>query len=103
MDTARDIAAPALLENIDSSQTAHSSDDTKLAGLLSRQPLETHFDVVIETAASSYVDALDSEDQAMDKLYVQKAAQAANEAWQQTIETVSELEHPRFRFSRRKQ
>ena len=37
---------------------------------------------VIETALSTYLDALDDEDKATAKLYVQKAAQAADEARQ---------------------
>ena len=59
---------------------------------------------VIETAISTYFDALDDEDKVTAKLYVQKAAQAAEESWQQTIgglqglsvtnPTVAALEHP---------
>ena len=73
--------------------------DAVVAGFLPKQPLETRHNpprsprwrrplaAVIETATSAYLDALDSEDQAMAKLYVQKAAQEASEAaWQQTIE-----------------
>ena len=52
----------------------------------------------------AYLSALDDEDQATAKLCVQKAAQAADEAWQQTIgglqgpgvanQTIASLEHP---------
>ena len=40
---------------------------------------------VIEASVSTFFDALDDEDKVTAKLYVQKAAQAAEEAWQQTI------------------
>ena len=36
----------------------------------------------IETAISTYFDALDDEDKVTAKLYVQKAAQAVEESWQ---------------------
>ena len=75
-----------------------------MAGLLPNQPLETRFAAIIETATFTYLEALGDEDRATAKLYVQKAAQAADEAWQQTVDgyngpsvanpTVSELEHP---------
>ena len=55
--------------------------DGVTAGLLPKQPLAA----VIETALSTYLDALDDEDKATAKLYVQKAAQAAGEARQQTV------------------
>ena len=58
---------------------------------------------VIETATSTNLDALDDEDRATAKLYVQKAAQAADKARQQTVggpqgpsvtnPTMSDLEH----------
>ena len=59
--------------------------DAVTACLLPKQPLETRLAGVIETALSTYNDALDDEDKATAKFYVQKAAQAAEEAWQQTI------------------
>ena len=78
--------------------------DGVTVGLLPKQPLETRLAAVIETAISTYLDALDDEDKPTAKLYVQKAAQAADEAWQQTIgglqgpgvtnPTVSALEDP---------
>ena len=49
------------------------------------QILETRLSEVIETATSTYLSALDNEERATAKLYVQKAAQAADEAWQQTV------------------
>ena len=51
---------------------------------------------VIETATSTYLSALDSDEQATAKLYVQKAAQAADEAWQQTTGGLhgSSVTHP---------
>ena len=41
--------------------------------------------MVIEPATSTYLSALDDEDQATTKLYVQMAVRATDEAWQQTI------------------
>ena len=75
-----------------------------MACFLPKQSLETRLAVIIDTATTTYPEALDDEDKATAKLHVQRAAQAADEAWQQTIEgdngpvvtnpTVSELEHP---------
>ena len=58
--------------------------DAVWAGLLPEKILEAHFAEVIETATSTYVSALDGEARATAKLCVQKAAQAADEASQQT-------------------
>ena len=73
------------------------------AGLLPEQILETRLSEVIETATSTYLSALDSDVQSTAELYVQKAAQAADEAWQQTVlglqgpgvanPTIASLEH----------
>ena len=56
--------------------------------------------VTAETVTSTYLETLDVGDRATVKLYVQKAAQATDEAWQHTVDaqrvtipTVSELEH----------
>ena len=79
--------------------------DGVTARLLPKNLLETRLAAVIETALSTYLDALDDEDKATAKLlYVQKAAQAAEEARQQTFgglqgpsvtnPTVADLEHP---------
>ena len=64
--------------------------------------------VVIEAATSTYLSALDNDEQAMAKLYIQRAAQAADEASQQTIgglqgpgvenPTIASLEHPSSTF-----
>ena len=59
--------------------------DAVWAGLLPEQILEACLSEVIETATSTSLSSLDSGEQATAKLYVQKAAQAVNEAWQQTI------------------
>ena len=59
--------------------------DAVLAGLLPEQILEARFSEVIETATFTYLSTLDDEDKAMAKLCAQKAAQAADEAWQQTV------------------
>ena len=63
-----------------------------------------HLAAIIETATTIHLEALDGEDQATAKLSIQKAAWAADEAWQKTVEghnrpvvtnpPVSELEHP---------
>ena len=77
--------------------------DAVWAGLLPKHPLETRLAAVIETATSIYLSALVDEDQATATLYVQKAAQAADEAWQRTVgglqgpsvaHTIASLEHP---------
>ena len=70
--------------------------------LLPDKILESSLSEVIETAA--YLSSIDSDEQATAKLYVQKAAQAADEAWQQRIgglqgpgvtnPTIASLEHP---------
>ena len=60
--------------------------DAELAGLLPKPPLETRLAAVIETATSTYLGAVDDEDRATAQLYVRKAAQAADEALQQTVE-----------------
>ena len=78
--------------------------DTVAVDLMSKQPLDSRLAAVIETATSTYVGALDEEDRATAQLCVQKAAQAAEEAWRQTFgglqgpgvksPTVSVVEHP---------
>ena len=78
--------------------------DAVWAGLLPEQILETRLTADIETATSTNLSALDSHKEATAKLYVQKAAQAADEAWQQTVggmqgpgvanPTIASLEHP---------
>ena len=63
----------------------------------------TRLAAVVRAATTTYLEALDDEDKATAKLYIQKAAQAADESWQQTVQgdngptdtnpTVSEIEH----------
>ena len=77
--------------------------DAVAAGLLPEQPLVARLAAVVEAATTTHLQALDDEDKASANLYIQKAAQAADEAWQQTAEghngptvtnpTVSEIEH----------
>ena len=55
------------------------------AGLLLQHTLETRLDAAIATTTSTFFDALDDDDRATAKLHVQRAAQVAEEAWQQTI------------------
>ena len=56
--------------------------DAVWTGLLLEQILEARLSEVVETAASTYLSALDSDEQPTAKLYVQKVAKASNEAWQ---------------------
>ena len=68
------------------------------------QILETRLSEVIETASSTYLSALVNNEQKTARLYVQKAAQAEDESWQQTVSgqqgpgvtnpTIASLEHP---------
>ena len=102
---ARDSAAPAHLGALIAAKLRIQAmiQDAVSAGLLLQPPLEARLDAVIATATSTYLEALDDEDRATAKLYVQKAAQAADDAWQQTIgghhgpsvtnPTMSDLEH----------
>ena len=79
---ARDIAAPVHLGALIAAKPRIQAmlQDAVTAGLLPKQHLETRLAAVIETALSTNFDALDDEDKATAKLYVQKAAQAADEA-----------------------
>ena len=79
---ARDIAAPAHLEAL---IAARPRIQAVTAGLLLQWSLEDRPNQVIETATSTYLEALDDEDKATAELHAQKAAQTADEAWQQTI------------------
>ena len=73
------------------------------AGLLWEEPLVTRLAAVVEAATTTCLEALDDEDEATAELYIQKVAQAAHEAWQQSAEghngpivtnpTVLEIEH----------
>ena len=77
--------------------------DAVMAGLLPEQPLVTRLAAVGEAATTANLEAHDDEDKATAKVYSRKAAQAADEAWQQTVQghngptvtnpTVSEIEH----------
>ena len=60
--------------------------DAVTAGFLLQRSLEARLTQVIETATSTYLDTLDDGDRASAKLCVQKAVQAADEAWQQTVD-----------------
>ena len=57
------------------------------------QILEVRVSEVIETATSTYLSALEHDEQSTAKLYVQKAAQAADEAWQQNWRTAGARRH----------
>ena len=112
---ARDTAAPARLGALIAAEPHIQGmiRDAVWAGLLPEPILEERLSEVIETATSTYLSSLDNDEHAAAKLHVQKAAEAADEAWQQTISglqapgvanpTVASLEHPRLRFPRRRQ
>ena len=103
---ARDIAAPADLGALIAAKQRIQGviRDAVWAGLLLEQILEARLSEVIEAATSAALSALDSDEQATGKLYVQNAAQAADEEWQQTVgglqepsvanPTIASLEHP---------
>ena len=60
--------------------------DAATAGLLPEQPLSARLDTVIEAATAAFLDALDNSEKPKARLYLQKAAQAADYSWQQTIQ-----------------
>ena len=103
---ARDTAAPTHLGALIAATPRIQAmiQATVLAGLLPKHLLETRLFAGIGTATSICLSALDGEDQATAKLYPEKAAQEADEAWQQTIgglqgpgvtnPTIASLEHP---------
>ena len=102
----RDIAAPAHLTALIAAKPRIQGVIRHVvwAGFLPEQILEAHLSEVIETATSTHLSAIDSDEQATAKLYAQKAAQAADEARQQTFgglqgpgvanTTIASLEHP---------
>ena len=71
------VAKPRILDMIQ---------DAVTSGRLPKRLLVTRFDVVVEAATDVYFEALDGEEKATAKSYIQKAAQAADEAWQQTVQ-----------------
>ena len=101
---ARDIAGPAHFGALNAAKprTLDIIQDAVTARLVPKQPLLARLDTVIEAATVVYLEALDGEEKAVAKLYIQKAAQAADEAWKQTVQgyngptvtnpTVSEIE-----------
>ena len=103
---ARDIAAPAHLGALIAAKPRIRGviRDVLLAGLLPEQLLETRLSEVIETATSTYLSALDNDEQATARLSIQKTAQAADESWQHTSSgqqgpgvagpTIASLGHP---------
>ena len=84
---ARDIAAPAHLGALIAAKPRIQGmiRDAVLAGLLPERILETRLSEVIQTATSIHLSALNSDEQATAELYVQKAAQAADESWQHSF------------------
>ena len=102
----KDIAAPAHLGALIAAKSRIQAmiQDAVWAGLQPEYTLQTRLSEVIETATSTYLSALDNDEQATAKLYVHKTAQAADEAWKQTVSglqgpvfanpTIASLEHP---------
>ena len=93
---ARDIAAPAHLGGLIAAKPCIQAmiRDAVWAGHLPEHLLETRLTAVIETATSTHLSALDDEDQATAKLYVQKAAQAGDEAWRTDRASQTRPSHP---------
>ena len=60
--------------------------DGVTAGLFPKDPLEDRLEAVISTATSTYLAALDEAEQEVATLFLQRAAQAADEAWQHTMQ-----------------
>ena len=54
--------------------------------LLPEQPLPARLDTLVGTASTALLDALDDSENPTARLYLQKAAQAAAESWQQTVQ-----------------
>ena len=79
---ARDIAGPAHLGALIAAKPRILAmiHDAVTAGLHPKQPLVTRLGVVIEAATSPDLEALDGEEKGTAKLYIQKAAQAADKA-----------------------
>ena len=105
---ARETAAPAHLGALIAAKPRIlvMIQDAATAGLLPKQSLVTRLDAVIEAAVTACLVALDDVERATAKSYIQKAAQAADESWQQTVQghngptatnpTVSEIEQSSF-------
>ena len=73
---ARDIAGPAHLGALMAAKPRILAmiQDAVMAGLLPKRPLVTSLAAIIEAATTTYLEALDDEDRATAKLYVQRAA-----------------------------
>ena len=56
------------------------------AGLLPEQPLLARLDASVEAASAAFLGALDDSENPTAQVYLQKAAQAADEAWQQRVQ-----------------
>ena len=83
----RDIAAPAHLRALIAAKPRMHGmiRDAVLAGFLLEQLLERRLSEVIDTATSTYLSALDNDEHATARMFIQKAAQAADESWQHTV------------------
>ena len=78
------------------------------AGLLPEQPLLTRLDAKVEAASAAFLDAIDDSENPTARQHLHKAAQAADEAWQQAVEghkgptitnpTIPELEQRSLAF-----
>ena len=59
--------------------------DATTAGLLTEQPLGARLDNLVEAASTASLDTLDDGEKVTAQLYLQNAAQAADEEWQQIV------------------
>ena len=55
------------------------------ADLLPEQPLLAWLSALVESASVAFLDALDDAEKPTTRLYLQKAARAAEESWEQTV------------------
>ena len=60
--------------------------DAATAGLLTEQPLGARLDNLVEAASTASLDTLDDGEKLTAQLYLQNAAQAADEEWQQIVQ-----------------
>ena len=75
--------------------------DATAGGLLPEQPLPARLSTLIEFVDTAFLDAFDDSERPTARVYLQKAAQAADESWQQPVQgynspTVTNTTVPEF-------
>ena len=60
--------------------------DAATAGLIPNKPFVVRLDATVEAATAVYLEAPDCSEKPTARLCLHKAAQAADEAWQQTVQ-----------------